>query len=149
MRRSDFLVVAGMAAALIAGAIAYPAERLYSVVDGDTVRLVSGQLVRLVGYDTPEIGSHARCERERRYGEAAKARLERLLASAEKWELTIVPCACAPGTEGTKACNFGRQCGRLTIDGRDAAAVLVGERLAMPYHCGKHSCPQRVRPWCG
>ncbi|MDR9775016.1 thermonuclease family protein [Rhizobium hidalgonense] len=55
-------------------------------VDGDTVRC-DGQLMRLLGegipfvsgIDTPEIGSHAKCMKERKLALIAKGRLRELL----------------------------------------------------------------------
>jgi hypothetical protein len=47
----------------------------------------------------------------------------------------------------TKACNYGRACGYLTVDGQDAGDVLIAENLAHPLSCGKYSCPKR-QPWC-
>jgi len=57
-----------------------------TVVDGDTVRC-DGQLMRLLGegipfvsgIDTPEIGSHAKCIKERKLALIAKGRLKELL----------------------------------------------------------------------
>ncbi|MDR9811914.1 thermonuclease family protein [Rhizobium hidalgonense] len=58
-----------------------------TAVDGDTVRC-DGQLMRLLGegvpfvsgIDTPEIGSHAKCMKERKLALIAKGRLKELLA---------------------------------------------------------------------
>ncbi|TBA43660.1 thermonuclease family protein [Rhizobium ruizarguesonis] len=58
-----------------------------TAVDGDTVRC-DGQLMRLLGggvpfvsgIDTPEIGSHAKCLKERKLALIAKGRLKELLA---------------------------------------------------------------------
>ncbi|ARO21950.1 nuclease SNase-like protein [Rhizobium sp. TAL182] len=58
-----------------------------TAVDGDTVRC-NGQLMRLLGegipfisgIDTPEIGSHAKCIKERKLALIAKGRLKDLLA---------------------------------------------------------------------
>jgi len=58
-----------------------------TAVDGDTVRC-DGQLMRLLGggvpfvsgIDTPEIGSHAKCIKERKLALIAKRRLKELLA---------------------------------------------------------------------
>jgi hypothetical protein len=61
--------------------------------------------------------------------------------------LTRVACACRPGEEGTRLCNFGRLCGSLSIDGREAGQILISEGLAHSYVCGATSCPKR-RPWC-
>ncbi|NLS08138.1 thermonuclease family protein [Rhizobium sp. P32RR-XVIII] len=60
-----------------------------AAVDGDTVKcLPSGQNMRLLGegvpfvsgIDTPEIGSHAKCIKERKLAVIAKGRLKELLA---------------------------------------------------------------------
>lgn len=56
------------------------------VVDGDTVKC-DGQNMRLLGMgivnergiDTPEIGSHAKCEKERKLALLAKRRLKSLI----------------------------------------------------------------------
>jgi endonuclease YncB( thermonuclease family) len=115
------------------------------VIDGDTVRF-EGAVYRLVGFDTPESGDRARCDDERRRADAATTRLRALIASSEA-RLTRVACACRPGQEGTRNCNYGRLCGSLSIGGRDVGAILIGEGLAHPYICGATTCPQR-RPWC-
>jgi endonuclease YncB( thermonuclease family) len=115
------------------------------VVDGDTVRH-QGLTYRLIGFDTPEKGDNARCDYERERAEAATARLRSLVASG-KINLQRVACACRPGTEGTKNCNYGRLCGSLTIAERDVGQILISEGLAHPYVCGATSCPRR-RPWC-
>src|SRR6185369_3674714 len=85
-----------------------------TVVDGDTVR-ANGQTYRLVGFDTPESGSLARCERERKLVANGQPGLER------------VPCSCPPGTEGTQQCNHGRLCARLRAEGRDVGTILINE----------------------
>jgi endonuclease YncB( thermonuclease family) len=115
------------------------------VIDGDTVRL-NGEVYRLVGFDTPERGDNARCDDERRRAEKATQRLRDLIAAGNA-HLTRVACACRPGEEGTRLCNFGRLCGSLSIGGRDVGQILISEGLAHSYVCGATSCPKR-RPWC-
>jgi endonuclease YncB( thermonuclease family) len=117
-----------------------------SVLDGDTVRM-NGETYRLVGFDTPETGAQARCEGENALGRAATLRL-RELVTAEDASLVRVACACRPGTEGTRQCNFGRLCGRVTAHGRDVGAILVSEGLAHRYVCSGTRCPRR-QSWCG
>lgn len=117
-----------------------------TVVDGDTVR-ANGQTYRLVGFDTPESGSLARCERERKLADAATYRLRQLVASRQT-TFKPVPCSCRPGTEGTQQCNYGRLCARLWADGRDVGGVLISEGLAHSYVCGQTGCPKR-QSWCG
>jgi endonuclease YncB( thermonuclease family) len=115
------------------------------VVDGDTVRS-GGQVYRLVGIDTPESGQNARCAQERALADRATNRLRQLIAAGDV-QLTRVACACKVGTEGTPKCNYGRLCGRLTAQGRDVAAIMIGEGHARPYVCGSTSCPRRLG-WC-
>jgi micrococcal nuclease len=122
-----------------------PAFGGIEVIDGDTIRR-GGRVYRLVGFDTPETGMNARCERERALGAAATRRLTELLRSGGH-VLMQTRCACPPGTEGTTACNYGRLCARLTVQGRDVGAILISEGLARPFVCGSTSCPSRAG-WC-
>jgi micrococcal nuclease len=63
-------------------------------------------------------------------------------------DFEFVPCACSPGTEETPACNYGRRCGMLKANGRDLGAILIEERLAVPFVCSGTRCPKTPRPWC-
>jgi endonuclease YncB( thermonuclease family) len=101
---------------------------------------------RLVGYNTPESGGAARCERERSLAEAATRRLKQLAAEGGL-ELRRVPSACPLGTEGTGQCNYGRYCGTLKVRGQDVGAILIAEGLAEHYVCTGSTCPRR-RDWC-
>jgi micrococcal nuclease len=117
------------------------------VIDGDTVRLQGGQTFRLVGFNTPETGRNAQCDYERKLGEAATARLQTLIRTADSAILQPVQCSCPPGTHGTSECNYGRSCGILRVDGRDVGSILISEGLARRFVCGATSCTRR-RPWC-
>lgn len=147
------LAISGFAlivAATVAGfaILAAGGSPILRAIDGDTIAMgPGGTVVRLVGFNAPETGRRAKCERERALGAVAKERLASLIA-AGKTELRIIPCSCKPGTEGTEACNYGRACGILTVNNRDVADILIGEGLAVPYHCGTTSCPRLPRPWC-
>jgi hypothetical protein len=69
------------------------------------------------------------------------------MAATRSATLEFVRCACPPETEGTDACNFGRSCGALRIDGNDVASILIAEGLARPFRCGSFSRPNRPS-WC-
>ncbi|NEI65023.1 thermonuclease family protein [Rhizobium leguminosarum] len=119
----------------------------FSVTDGDTVHVIGDAAgTRLVGFNTPEVFS-PECQLERQLGERASSRLRELVAHGSA-RLTKVACACAPGTEGTDRCNYGRYCGVLRVDGKDVGSTLISEGLAVPFICGQTSCPPTPRPWC-
>ena len=140
------LVVSLSLAAPVLAELIEPAS--VRVIDGDTIA-VDGHKpnIRLVGFNTPEI-RNAKCEDEGRLGVNATNRL-RELVQAGSLEMTIVPCACKPGTEGTRNCNYGRSCGVLKTKGQDVGEILIAEGLAVPFICGKTRCPKMPRPWCG
>lgn len=127
----------------------YSSARAFTVTDGDTVQ-ISGHSkgTRLVGFNTPETYK-PRCDAELALGQQATARLQTLVRSASQVDLQLVQCACPPGTHGTDACNFGRSCGVLRVDGRDIGDILIAEGLAVRFECGETSCPRMPRPWCG
>jgi endonuclease YncB( thermonuclease family) len=127
---------------------ATPTALSVRVIDGDTISLDDGKSnVRLVGFNAPETGTRARCEAERQRGEAAKQRLRELVSNGRS-DFHQVACSCPPGTEGTDACNFGRRCGTLRINGMDVGSTLINEGLAVRFVCGATSCPPLPRPWC-
>ncbi|MGO7050352.1 thermonuclease family protein [Rhizobium johnstonii] len=124
-----------------------PVDQAFTVTDGDTVHVAGERAgTRLVGFNTPEKFS-PQCEYERKLGERASSRLSELVKSPNL-QLTKVPCACPAGSEGTDACNHGRSCGILKVDGRDVGQILIGEGLAVPFICEGNRCPRTPRPWC-
>ncbi|MPQ95670.1 SH3 domain-containing protein [Thioclava sp. JE_KL1] len=118
------------------------------VIDGDTVAIRGERAnVRLVGFNTPEVGSAA-CNAEYALGQRATSRLREVIRGAKRIDFQRVACACRPGTEGTRACNYGRECGSLWVDGRDVGSLLISEGLAVRYICGRTRCPPRPGNWC-
>jgi len=116
------------------------------VLDANTVDM-TGQRIRLVGFDPPEAGERAGCATERTLAARAGARLRQIIRRGDRIDLQMVACPCPPGTEGTQQCNNGWLCGRLTVDGQDVGATLVAEKLAHAFVCGQYSCPKRAS-WC-
>jgi len=89
----------------------------------------------------------ALCDAERHKGEAAERRLRELVSSGSP-AFQQIACSCKSATEGTNACNFGRRCGTLQVNGVDVGATLISEGLAVRFVCGATSCPKLPRPWC-
>lgn len=112
------------------------------VIDGDTVGLADGRRVRLIDYQTPEI-FEPRCPEERALGVKATQRLRQLIQGGQV-EVRLVACSCDPRDAN---CNYGRECGRLSVDGMDVGSTLISEGLAKPYVCGFGGCPPR-ESWC-
>jgi endonuclease YncB( thermonuclease family) len=121
-----------------------PFEKI-EVIDGDTIR-ANGSIFRLVGFDTPERGSLARCQSERLLADRATNRLRQIVAASDV-HLYRVTCACVAGTEGTKQCNHGRLCAHLKTSLHDVGDILIGEGLARAYVCRGSTCPPR-QSWC-
>jgi endonuclease YncB( thermonuclease family) len=116
------------------------------VLDANTIDM-HGQRIRLVGFDAPEEGQRARCASERTLATRTAARLRQIISRGDRIDLQMVACACPPNTEGTRQCNNGWPCGRLTVDGKDLGDILVAENLAHTLVCSQYSCPKRMS-WC-
>ncbi len=58
-----------------------PSTKVQRVVDGDTLRLVDGRNVRLIGLNTPELGRKGRSTEP--FAEAARKRLQALVAASD------------------------------------------------------------------
>jgi micrococcal nuclease len=116
------------------------------VIDGSTVR-VHGQVIHIIGIDTPKLGQRAHCGLERMLATRATSRLRQIVRSGHRIEIDKVACSCRPGTDGSTVCNEVQNCGEVKVDGEDAGDILITENLAHLYACGLHECP-RPKPWC-
>jgi endonuclease YncB( thermonuclease family) len=117
------------------------------VVDSDTIRLAGREGdIRLIGYQPPET-VRAQCDEERERGYTVMRRLRSIVEQADL-QLQSVPCACAPGTEGTDACNMGKRCGILRANGWDVGERLIAEGLALRASCSGATCKPQPAPWC-
>jgi hypothetical protein len=130
----------------------YPSfePRQVDVMDGDTIR-ADGRVYRLVGFDTPENGSNAKCQSERALAERARSRLGQIVAKRRGLRLQRVACACRAGTEGTQTCNHGRLCGVLTAAGRDVGGPGTWSRLVRVERGFRRARGRRIsgpRPRC-
>lgn len=113
-----------------------------AAIDGDTVR-IDGIVYRLQGFDTPET-SRAKCENERVAGIIAKLRVAQLIRS-NRGDLWIEPALDRDGLYAVD--RYNRRLGRLYIDTRDLAAIMIEADLAYSYICPNGRCPKR-RDWC-
>jgi len=101
------------------------------VIDGDTVRTLRGEVVRLLDIDAPERGRGARCPMEARRAERAAEALEELAARG----LVL--------RRGRRD-RYGRTLAEArTADGRSVAAVMILLGHARPYDGGRRA------GWCG
>jgi micrococcal nuclease len=95
-----------------------------SVHDGDTIRLCDGERIRIANIDAPEMEGSSRCDRGRGgwcdYDLAIRSRdaLREFLASGN---VTIT-------RQGQD--RYGRTLARVTVNGRDAGAYLIGQGFA-------------------
>lgn len=97
-----------------------PAARHVSVaqvIDGDTVRLGSGESVRLIGINTPEIGRDGRADEAG--AQAARQALRRWIEGRE--------VALVPGLNPRD--RYGRLLGHLALNGESVAERLVEQGL--------------------
>jgi endonuclease YncB( thermonuclease family) len=132
-RRLWPVVVAGLA--MVGGALALrnaPVEIVAHASDGDTLVMRSGEIVRVLGVDTPELHP-CRCPHECNLGEAARA---------------FTAMAVAQGVTLTRRGRdrYGRSLAAVRIaepgGGENLADLLVRAGLGRPYRGGLRA------PWC-
>lgn len=129
--------IALLSAATILAILAYAAlprsgmsaNGLYAV-DGDTLRDANGTSYRLLGYDAPET-YESKCAAERQRGLAARTRLQ-----------ALTDLGSSVLTDSGRRDHYNRILATLTVNGKDVAAIMIGEHLARPYHGGRRN------GWC-
>jgi micrococcal nuclease len=106
------------------------------ILDGDTVAFDS-ERIRIIDIEAPGI-SEPDCEREEIFALRSRQRLAELIRSG--------PIR----VHRTGRDHLGRTLARLFLaDGRDVAAVLVEEGLALRLQEGPEAKEARRRHWCG
>ena len=107
----------------------FPEPHEIFVIDGDTISF-NDRRIRLQGFDAPEIRD-AECDRELDAGQRAKDRLRELI-DTQPIRLELL-----------KAYDkYGRDLGRLFLDGTDVRDILTEEGLAQIYQWGVD------KSWC-
>jgi len=99
-----------------------------SVHDGDTVRTCSGERVRILNIDAPEMPGSPKCEDRRRQGWCDYA-----LAERSRDALSVFLMSGPMQIERSGNDKYGRTLARLTVNGRDAGAYLIAQGLARPW----------------
>lgn len=135
--RKILLRLATVIAAPLAISAAPPSEEIVAyVIDGDTVRLASGERIRIAGIDAPETRpENAKCKAEIALGNDAREQARTLL---EGRRVTIMRVGR----------SYNRTVAHVRVAGRDAAAALVGSGAARWWPRGGQRprwCPARDR----
>lgn len=112
-----------------APAVAEPA-RVVRMSDGDSGRIeFRGAVItfRHMELDTPETGSHAKCDAERQRGDAAKAYALTLLPPGK-----VIDFRPSPRHE-----KYGRTLGWITVDGMDYGKHMIERGMGVYYDGGR------------
>lgn len=112
------------------------------VIDGDTVRLSSGEIIRLYNIDAPET-HEPRCPAEASAGARATAIVRGLLANGP-----VTISRCEPAT-GRCADRYGRTLATLSTPAGDVGDILVSKGVVLPWQPGRAAHEARRRHWCG
>ena len=107
-----------------------------SVHDGDTIRLCSGERVRVEGIDAPELGGSPRCSAKSRARLASSKNpswCDPRLGLQSRDALRFFLASGTPMIQRTGTDRYGRTLASLSVNGRDAGAYLVARGLAKPW----------------
>ena len=135
-----YFVMLGAAVAKTPDGVTYDTTIL-RVSDGDTIVISAPYLpaplkpqlaVRIFGVDTPEKGHRAQCDKEAAQGEKASAWTKKLVASGQRFQVTLY------GWD-----KFGgRVLGDILVDGVSVRHGLIAAGLAREYYGDKK------KSWC-
>lgn len=104
------------------------------VVDGDTYE-AQGERIRLIGWDTPETGKHAKCEQEAKWGKLATAKAREIIQDAETVSFQF---------EGRD--RYDRALAHVRINAHeDLGEMMQAEGMAQLWNYPRDRKPQ----WCG
>lgn len=103
------------------------------VHDGDTIRLCSGERIRLANIDAPELAGSERCSAASRRRLQSSRNPSWCDFNRGRQSRDALAAFLATGTvrvlrQGTD--HYGRTLARLTVNGRDAGAWLISRGLA-------------------
>lgn len=107
-----------------------------SVHDGDTVRLCSGERVRIENIDAPELAGSSRCSpqsRRRLLGSRNPPWCDYQLGTRSRDALAAFLARGPVMIARTGTDPYGRTLARLIVDGKDAGTYLVQMGLARPW----------------
>ena len=138
MHKTIIVALSALAGATFAEAATVKlAQDTYRIVDGDTIRLnKSGNYVRAIGYDTPEV--RGKCEVEKEKATKATARFTELTSPPNA--LTI---RYAKGQD-----KYGRSLGYFYSSGKPIGPILISEGLAVPINLSTIRRGKVTHNWC-
>lgn len=105
-------------------------EARVTVIDGDTLRKGDERL-RIENLDAPDIGSHAKCPKERQRGTDAKSYAISLIRNARAIDVIWAG----------RRDRYDRQLVHVMVDGRDFAGLMVSAGYGRPWR-------GRSSNWC-
>ena len=112
------------------------------VIDGETVRLASDEIVRIYNIEAPETHK-PHCPAEKWYGESSSSYLATLLSAGG-----VMISRCEPAT-GRCQDRYGRTLATLsTRNVNDVGDALIGMGLAMPGKSERKAKDLWIEFWC-
>lgn len=95
-----------------------------NVHDGDSIRLCDGERIRIANIDAPEMRSSSRCDR----GRSGWCDHDLAIRSRDALRAFLASGNVAITRLGQD--RYGRTLARVSVNGRDAGAYLIGQGLA-------------------